>query len=172
MAAALAIWSPTAVGDSLEDAVKATYLYKLVPFITWPEEARQPAAGAVNLCVVGSPAFAVVLKRAVQDQRNGGGGFAVLQPAVEATDASGCHVLFATSADQRVVDSALWAVRGRPVFTVTDGGDGTSARGMLHFVISEGRVRFEIDERMAAASGLDISSKLLSLATAVRRRDG
>lgn len=170
---AVAVLAPMAVlGDSLEDAVKATYLYKLVPFVTWPEDARWPAGDPVNLCVVGSSSFAVVLKRAVQEQHDRNQTFAVLQPLPEAAGSSGCHVLFATSSDQRVVASALWAVRGLPVFTVTEEGDGATSKGMLHFVISGGRVRFEIDDRVAATSGLDISSKLLNLATVVRRRDG
>ncbi|HEX8484376.1 MAG TPA: YfiR family protein [Sphingomonas sp.] len=37
---------------------------------------------------------------------------------------------------------------------------------MIHFVLRQGRVRFTIDRAAAAASGLDVSSKLLGLAIA------
>ena len=48
--------------------------------------------------------------------------------------------------------------------TVTD---GATTPGMVDFVPSGGRVRFQVDDQAAADSGLRISSKLLSLATAV-----
>jgi hypothetical protein len=41
---------------------------------------------------------------------------------------------------------------------------------MIHFVIHQGRVRFNIDEAQAARSGVAISSRLLSLALTVRQR--
>ena len=59
---------------------------------------------------------------------------------------------------------ALREIRGQPVLTVTDEAGDPNARGMIDFVLREGRVRFRIDPRMAERSGLLISSKLLSLA--------
>ena len=43
-------------------------------------------------------------------------------------------------------------------------------RGMIHFTIVGGRVRFFIDEAAAAERGLTISSRLLALAAGVRQR--
>jgi YfiR/HmsC-like len=53
------------------------------------------------------------------------------------------------------------------VLTVTDGAADPDNRGIINFVISDGRVRFEIDNLAAEASRLTISSKLLSLAVRV-----
>jgi hypothetical protein len=41
---------------------------------------------------------------------------------------------------------------------------------MIHFQVAQSRVRFHIDDRAAAESKLDISSKLLALALSVRGR--
>jgi len=54
------------------------------------------------------------------------------------------------------------------VLTVTDGGRGGDV-GIIQFVMEDGHVRFDIDEAAARASGLSISSKLLSLAVSHRR---
>jgi len=54
------------------------------------------------------------------------------------------------------------------VLTITDGVADPAARGMINFVIVDNRVRFEIDAGGARRAGLDISSKLLSLAVSVR----
>jgi hypothetical protein len=41
---------------------------------------------------------------------------------------------------------------------------------MINFILKDDRVRFDIDEEMAAQNGLYISSTLLSLAVNVKRR--
>jgi hypothetical protein len=53
------------------------------------------------------------------------------------------------------------------VLTVTD---GASPAGVVDFVTDAGAVRFRLDDEAAAQKKLVISSKLLSLATAVKRR--
>jgi hypothetical protein len=72
----------------------------------------------------------------------------------------------ATSADTARLLNTL---RGQPVLTITDSRAG-AARGMIHFTVSGGRVRFFIDEAAAAEHGLSISSRLLALALGVRQR--
>jgi hypothetical protein len=63
----------------------------------------------------------------------------------------------------------LAAIGRQPVLTVTDSANA-SQRGIVHFVVVGGRVRFFIDEAAAAERGLLISSRLLGLAVAVRTR--
>jgi len=63
------IWfaaAPTHAQDSLETAVKATYLYKFAPFVTWPQR-----PGPFVICVVGRDPFGPVLDQAVAGQRAG-----------------------------------------------------------------------------------------------------
>ena len=55
------------------------------------------------------------------------------------------------------------------MLTVTDARAGPQ-RGMIHFTIVGGRVRFFIDEAAASDRGLSISSRLLALAAGVRQR--
>jgi hypothetical protein len=63
----------------------------------------------------------------------------------------------------------LAALRGQPALTVTDAAMGP-ARGMIHFTLQGGRVRFHIDDDMAARSNLAISARLLGLALSVKPR--
>jgi hypothetical protein len=55
------------------------------------------------------------------------------------------------------------------VLTVTDAANG-GARGIIHFQVVSGRVRFAIDTVAARRKGINISSRLLALATDVRQR--
>jgi hypothetical protein len=78
--------------------------------------------------------------------------------------------MFVSGSDAQSVPDGLAAVRGMPILTITDAARDADAKGIIHFVIRDNRVRFEIDDRTAAESGLSISSKVLSLAVAVRPR--
>jgi hypothetical protein len=153
--------------NSLAMAIKATFLYKFPLYVTWPPRAFATATGAFNLCIVGDDTFAALVERAARGQSIAGHPIAVLYPRTPA-DAAACTVLAVASADPEPARPFLAAVDGKPVLTVTDGMRAPDAKGMINFVIVDERVRFEIDEARAARSGLGISSKLLSLAVAVR----
>jgi hypothetical protein len=82
----------------------------------------------------------------------------------------GCQLLFIGSADPTVVGAALDATKGQAVVTVTD--TNAARRGVISFVVVGNRVRFDIDDSLAAQGGISISSKLLGLARTVKQRGG
>lgn len=155
---------------SLEYAVKATYLYKFAPFVEWPPGAFATATSPVEICIVGDDPFGATLDRAVEGQRLGERAFAVRRLGPSEPPVS-CHVAYLAATGARPVAETLRAVAGAPVLTVTDEAPSLRAKGIVNFVIREGRVRFEIDNRAAAEGGIAISSKLLGIAVAVRARE-
>jgi hypothetical protein len=60
----------------------------------------------------------------------------------------------------------LAAIGRQPVLTITDAVNAPK-RGVIHFVLVDGRVRFFIDQGAAQRRGLNISSRLLTLAIGV-----
>jgi hypothetical protein len=153
----------------LEQAVKATYLYKFAPFIEWPRAAFPTSSTPLNICVMRADAFHTILEQAATGQGLGQRPIAVHRLEAIARD-SGCHIVYLGGADAPFVIETLALMRGSPVLTVTEGAREPAAKGIINFVIDKARVRFEIDDQAAAENGLVISSKLLSLAIAVRRR--
>jgi hypothetical protein len=147
--------------------VKAAYLPKFIPFITWPEGTFAPAA-PFTICVLGQDRFEGRLDQAAAGLRSGDHPVQVRHAA--APDASSdCRLVFMPAgSDPALVQRTLEAMRGNPVVTVTD--SGLKARGVISFVIQDNHVRFDIDDALAAEGGLVISSKLLGLAHAVRPR--
>lgn len=159
---------PAAAQDqALEYAVKATYLYKFAPFVEWPSRAFAGPATPFSICVVGQDPFGAALDHAVAGQAVGGRRVVVRRLQAVSGD-PGCHVLYVGRSRAEPVVEVLRAVRGLPVLTVTDDGQGTDG-GIVQFELREGRVRFSLDAAAAEASGLALSSKLQSLATRVRR---
>lgn len=153
---------------SLELAVKAAYLYKLAPFVTWPPQSQ--AAGATFvICVQGDESLADLTVKASTGQQVSGRSFEVRRLArVDRT--SGCQIAYLAGSSVQSQAAALAALDSAGVLTVTDDARGGAARGVVHLVLDEGRVRFDIDDVAAAREGLSISSKLLSLAIHVRTR--
>lgn len=151
---------------SLEYAVKAAYLPKFIPFITWPESAFASPAAPFTICVVGQNRFEDRLDKAAMEARSGDHPVQVRHLAAPEP---GCQLVFLTAGtDPALVQSALEAAHGHPVMTVID--SGLKARGVINFVIQDNHVRFDIDDALAADGGLSISSKLLGLAHAVKPR--
>lgn len=156
----------TAAEASLEFAVKAAFIPKFVPFVEWPNGAFYGADGAVRLCVAGQDPFGDLLDRVADHQTIAGHPVEVRRLPTISRD-SGCQVLFVGGSSNQPVAAMLTAVRGTPVLTLTDNSHDPQTRGIINFIISDGRVRFEIDDTAAAQNQLSISSKLLSLAVRV-----
>ncbi len=161
---------PAAAQDNnLEQSVKAAYLLKLGAFVHWPDAAFASPSSPVNLCVVGDDPFGNLLERAAQGQRVENRPV-VIQRLRAATRDSHCHIMFVAGGADQSVSDALAAVHGTPTLTITDEARQRDAKGIVHFVIHDRRVRFEIDDKTAADNRLSISSKVLSLALAVKPR--
>ena len=157
-----------AQSDAPEYAVKAAYLYKLGDYIEWPDAVFPSSASPLVICVSGDDPFGQALDNSVAGQKIAGRAIQLRRLPVAERDA-GCHVLYVAGSDRQPVAQSLEAVRGVPILTVTDAVRG-SAKGIVHFLVQERRVRFEIDDQAAAVNGLKISSKLFALALSVKPR--
>ncbi len=166
MILAVALLAPAAVGaqSASEAAVKAAFLVRFGAYIDWPA-----GSGPVTLCSVGRDVGAA-LEQAVAGQQIGGRPVQ-LRRLDSIARGSGCDIAYLTGSARQSVPAALAALGSARVLTVTD-SRWSNVRGMIHFQIASNRVRFHIDDGAAAASGLGISSKLLSLALSVRQRQG
>jgi hypothetical protein len=169
LSVALAVTVAFAQDQSLEYAVKATYLYKLGPFIEWPGVSPNDPAMTFKICIVGRDPFGQVLDRAVSGRLIANRKIVIIRlPLARSED--GCHVMYLTESSEQSVADALRAMKGQPILTVTENGVASEEKGIVNFVIRDNRVRFEIDDQAAAENGITISSKVLDLAVHVKRR--
>ena len=157
-----------AAGGSLEFAVKASYLTKFGPFVHWPPGAI-PDNGPARICVVGADPFGTMIDEAARGQQIDGHPLVVTRmDSVDARTAASCQIMFIGKPTGQPTAATLRAAAGLPVLTVTDRSHGVDG-GIIEFVLSDGRVRFDVDQATADADGLQISAKLLALAVEVRR---
>jgi YfiR/HmsC-like len=162
--AALAILcsGPTARAAELpEYRLKAAFLYNFVLYTEWPAE----VGGSINVCIHGQDPFGADI-----DELNGKPAAArtiSVQRKPLGASLAGCQVVFIASSAMPSLARVLDALRGQPVLTVAD-SPGAGRQGvMLNMAVAQEKIAFEADLRSARAARLDLSSKLLRLATEV-----
>jgi hypothetical protein len=168
--AATVLTSGSAHGQPSEAAVKAEFLPRFARYVTWPPAGRPGAAEPFQVCVIGMDPFGSALDRAAAGQSVDGRRVSIRR-LHSAGGAAGCHIAFVQGFNGQATGQLLASLGRLPVLTVTDARSGAH-RGMIHFSVVSGRVRFFIDDAKAAERGLSISSRLLALAVGVRQRRG
>jgi YfiR/HmsC-like len=157
---AVPLWAQT--GSEFE--VKAAFLYKFASFVEWPHDARNLP---VFICVAGQDPFGGALDRVVKGKTINGREFVIRR--LKSGDAVGeCHILFISGSERKRLRMALDRVQSAPVLTVGDMPEFCENGGAINFGVSDNRVQLEINPGATERAGLQVSSRLLSLAKIVR----
>lgn len=151
-----------ALGGPSEHEVKAAYLYNFARYVTWPATAFGSPSDPLRICVLGDDDFEAVLSATVSDKRVGERPV-VAERRENASQANGCHILFLKSARAGSVSE----LSRDNVFTVSDVAGFAKDGGIANFLLSDNKVRFEINPGAVQKAGLQVSSRLLRLAQIV-----
>lgn len=150
-----------------EVAVKAEFVPRFARYVRWPASAAPKGGEPFVLCIIGNDPFKGLIDRAARAQSVDGRRILVRRIST-ASNAGTCHVAFIGGTASRPAGQLLAAIGTKPVLTVTDSSQG-GQRGIVHFSIVSGRVRFFIDQAAAEQRGMEVSSRLLALAVGVRQ---
>ena len=159
----LAVGIPYAPAQSLEEHdVKAAFVLKLVNFVQWPD------AGGRDLIIgfIGADATSDSLQKQVSGVSVNGRKVVVRRLGLDG-DLKACQVVFVGASEGKNTQSVLDRVRGSSVLTVGESAGFGQHGGMVNVLLNDGRIRFEVNPHAAEQAHLQISSRLLSLATIV-----
>jgi hypothetical protein len=148
-----------------EYQVKAAYLYNFAKFIEWPPADFASAASPFEFCVFNDQTFVEQLTQTVKDKTVAGRMVRVV-PVKSAVEARSCHILFISSS-QNAQAKIIEALRDTNVLTVGETKGFVEEGGMINFVLQDSRVQFQVNHKAANQAGLQISSRLLSVAKLV-----
>jgi YfiR/HmsC-like len=157
--------------EASEYQVKAAYLYQFLNFVSWPESATPAPNTPFQICVLGVDPFAADLDNIVRGKRVHG-HYVHVQRMSSPSSTRGCHILFISASERNRLALVLEAVAGLPLLTVSELQDFERKGGMIRFVLEHENVRLRINPDTSAAAGLQISAKLLAVATVVRGHGG
>jgi hypothetical protein len=146
-----------------EYQLKAAFLFNFTKFISWP---RADVSSKLTVCTVSVKDVAEALE-AVTKGKSVDGRQVVVQELRYPAPLETCQLLFIGAQAKKTEEILLEA---RKLHIVTVGEDDKFLRrgGMINFVQEDGKLRFEINTDAAGRAGINISSKLLSLAKIVR----
>lgn len=155
--------------QQLPDAsLRAAYLFNFARYTEWPSTALPPTA-PLTICTDDAAIFAA-LREAVIDKSINGHPLAAKQLA-EARAAADCQVAYLKHLSTSDARRLRLGLAGAHVFTVADSEDVMRAGTVAHFFVENRRLRFAIHMPHATTAGLQLSSRLLSLAVVHRRPD-
>ena len=161
----LSLAPATATADNAshtEQRIKAAFLYNFSRFVVWPDTALRDRT-EFSLCTLGNTLIEEQL-----DTLNGKTVHSktlVIKRLNKPEDTLNCQLVFIGQTDR--FDETLRMLKEQPVLTVSDTPAFTEKGGMIQFKLVDNKVRFRINVDAARTAGLEISSKLLSLAISV-----
>ena len=164
LSAALLFCVPSAQGEDLpEYRLKAAFVYNFIVYTEWPPGKNT----TLNVCILGTDPFGAEIDG--MQGKSVAGLSIVVQRKPAGEPFSNCQVVFIPASAMQSLPRLLENLRGQPVLTVAD-TPGAMRQGVaLNMAVSQGRVTFEANLQAARRAGLNLSSKLLRLATEVKQ---
>jgi YfiR/HmsC-like len=157
-----------AAGSS-EYLVKAGFIYNFAKLVEWPAATFTNPGQAIVVGVLGSDSFAATLEHVVDGKKVDVRPFTVkrLKSAKDSKEC-GCQMLFIASAESAHAEEIIQLLKGTSVLTIAETPGFSKQGGIINFVLEDSKVRFEVNVDAAKHAGLNISSRLLSLAKIVQ----
>lgn len=149
-----------------EYAVKAALLFNIAKYADWPPAAFMQPGDPIVIGVLGDDPFGEVLDRVVRGRMVNGRPF-VIRRAGGIAELKGAHLVFVGPAESHGAQDCA-VLESFHALTVGD-TRSTALFTALNFAVEGDKVVFTVDLTRAARAGVTISSKLLSLAKAVKR---
>ena len=169
---ALPAWQPLsarAQSNQLEYRVKSAFLYNFARFVEWPVRSGADRDEPIVLGVLGKDPFGPILDRTVH-------GKTIKQRPLTVRrfrsleELEHCHMLFISRSEGRRLAEIFRALEYHGTLTVSDMEGFLRKGGMIHFVVEEGSVRFDINLESTERAELAVSSQLLKVARTVKNR--
>jgi hypothetical protein len=161
------VWSGSVAAQGVSGtALKAAFLYNFAKFAEWPADILAPGQ-RLSLCVLGDNAIADALEQTIKGHTIESHELTVQVVSADWPIRS-CHVLYVGGLDAKGAIQLIEALKGAPVFTVSDVDKFAELGGVAQLILENDKVRFAINVASAQRARLVLSSKLLSLAKIVK----
>lgn len=152
--------------QTVEYQVKAAFLLNFAKFVEWPANRFATPDSPFVICVLGKDPFGQALDNVVQGETVNSHKLVVER--IGKPPAPGmCGVVFVGSGEKDLPE--LLGGLGPGVLTVGEGDRFLGNGGMIAMVVENRRVRFDINQAATAKAGLNLSSRLLTVAREVKK---
>jgi len=147
-----------------EYQIKAAFLFNFAKFVEWPPKAFAEAPAPIVIGILGDNPFRDDLARTIRGKAIDDHPL-VIKEYRSPAEATNCHILFISASEKKRLLEILEALKGAKVLTVSETDRFTENGGMINFFLDGTKIRFQINKDAVTSAGLQISSKLMSLAS-------
>ena len=152
-----------------EHLLKAVFIYNFAKLTRWPENIWPDDDAPMVMCTLGRDVLAGALEwlagKTVKGRK------VVIHSLNGMRESKNCHVLYIAASERGHITDIIRDLHRLPVLTVSEIPNFTNLDGMIELLHVEDGIRFKINLDAVRAAGLELSSRLLSLAIAVVRED-
>jgi len=173
LAAACTLWLAVPVCSAQPKAapeyqLKAAFLYNLLQFIEWPEQAFKDAGSPLVICLyddkAAGSAFDSYRNEKIRGRQLVFKRYDDMQTGLE------CHILFINTQDKKALSDIAARAASRNILTVGE-ADGCARLGcIINFFTADNKLRFEINPEAAKRAGFKLSSEILKVAKIVNEK--
>jgi hypothetical protein len=149
-----------------EYQVKAVFIYNFVHFIQWPSSVMTTPEAPFVIGVLGKNVFGSFLEQAVSGEKLNGHPI-IVKYLTSSKEAEACHILFISKSHHASSDEIATIQKHKHILTVSDAETFTKQWGMIRFFTENNKIRIEVNTKAVEESDLEISAKLLRLATII-----
>ncbi len=157
----LLLVSEVAANNLKEYQLKAAFLYNFIAFTQWPDGINQ----TLKICVYGEDYFGQEIDK-LQTKSVHGSSIKILRLA-SLEESKECQVLFISKSAISTLPDILTSIQGKNILTIADSPVAASEGVIINMILSQNKINFEINLQSARSVKLNISSKLLQLASKV-----
>ena len=146
-----------------EQGFKASFLFNLTQFVTWPSTAFPTVSTPFVIGIIGTDPFGGLLDDLVHNESVDGRKI-VIKRSARVADLKTCQIVFISQSEAGRAKDILQALADTSALTVSDIPRFCQMGGMMAVEAGAKGVAFEIHVTAAKSVGLRISSKVLKLA--------
>ncbi len=143
-----------AESEATEYDLKAAFLMNFVQFVKWP------GGASATVGILGDDPFEGKLQKVLHGKLG-------IKRSRRPEELKNCQIIFISKSERGNVGAILSSLEGTNVLTVGDMEGFARQGGIIGFTMDGDRVRFEVNTSAARRSGLEISSRLLKLASRI-----
>jgi hypothetical protein len=144
-----------------EYLIKAAFLYDMLQYVRWPQQ----AGGSVQMCVLGHDKFAGAWKSV--EGKTIGGRSMVVRHMAQISVLSACDVLLIGDSESGRLPEVIAAVADEPILTVSELPEFAELGGMVSLREVDNKLRFDLNLGAARRAGIALAVDVLQLADVI-----
>ncbi len=150
--------------------LKAAFLYRFLDYVEWTNNSQWNSNGEdpLRIAILGESSLYGPLMEISRDKRAGTRTIRVRQ-INSVTEIGTSQVVFVSRNYKFGIDAVLNRMIDRPALIVSEQKGDVEKGSHINFLISDNKLKFEVNLRTAARSGIKIGSQLLQHAAVIKR---